>query len=173
MMTYAVATVNTQYIGMGELVVARDDGLHLGCVGLGSCIAICAFDPYTRVGGVVHVVLPTAPEGRSGSAGKYADTAVPALVTALRQAGAHLGDVRVALCGGAGIFTTAVSSAQIGQRNILAVRHALTEARLHVVREEVGGSEGRTVLLHLDTGAVYVRSVRQGERVLTYLGGMV
>ncbi len=165
------APAQMRFVGMGELVVSRDAKVQLACVGLGSCVAICAFDPQTRVGGMVHVVLPVAPAQHDGTIARYADTAVPALVTALRRAGARASNVRVALCGGAEIFTRALLSTRIGARNVEAVRRALAEVRLPIVGEEVGGEEGRTVLLHLATGAVHVRSVRRGERVLSDLGG--
>ena len=69
-------------VGLGELFVERQG--ELVAYSLGSCVAICLFDPLTRVAGMAHVVLPRAPEkGPGDTPGKYADTAVPALLQAL------------------------------------------------------------------------------------------
>ncbi|HEY3418692.1 MAG TPA: chemotaxis protein CheD, partial [Armatimonadota bacterium] len=140
-----------------------DPKAELLCLGLGSCIAICAYDPVVSVGAIVHVVLPAAPRGEAIPPGKYACTAVPLLCHELRSVGARLERVKIALCGGAAIFPPLSGLMDIGQRNLTAVREKLKEARLTVVKEDVGGRESRTVMMSVSNGIVRVRTVRLGE----------
>src|ERR1043165_1098889 len=72
-------------VGLGELHVLREG--ELVAYSLGSCVAICLYDPLVKVAGMAHVVLPAVPEKGAGTApGKFADTAVPALLAAMEKA---------------------------------------------------------------------------------------
>jgi chemotaxis protein CheD len=55
---------------------------------------------------------------------------------------------------------------QMGERNVVAARHALASAGLPIVGEAVGGDFGRTVRLHVGDGRVEVSSVRHGSVAL-------
>ena len=59
---------------------------------LGSCVGVVLHDRAARIGGVAHIVLPDS-RGAADHPGKYADTAIPALIADLdrlrgRKAGA-------------------------------------------------------------------------------------
>lgn len=164
-------------VGLGEVVVTRESDVRLSVLGLGSCIAVCAYSASLGLGAMAHIVLPTTPEGLAPSSGpamvaKYADKAVPHFAELLRREGAWLSNVSVVLCGGASIFrpTSGAGPLDIGGRNLEAVRHELERVNLRVDCEEVGGNESRTLHLDVDTGRVIVRSMRQGERVVAELG---
>ncbi|HEX2948520.1 MAG TPA: chemotaxis protein CheD [Armatimonadota bacterium] len=156
-------------IGMGEMVVTSDPDAALICLGLGSCIAICAYDPRRNVGAMVHVVLPAPSTGNATPPAKYASTAVPLLVEKLTRAGVRKADARIILCGGAAIFAALSGIMDIGQRNIAAVHEGLQQAGLKVIKEDVGGKESRTVTLDVATGIVKLRTVRTGEAVFADL----
>ena len=50
---------------------------------LGSCVGVVLYDRVARLGGLAHVVLPSA-RGAVDHPGKYADTAIPAVIAELR-----------------------------------------------------------------------------------------
>jgi chemotaxis protein CheD len=76
--------------GMGEIVFARGAGV-LGCIGLGSCVGTVLFDPRTQAAALAHVMLPEAQESDAAiQPGKYATTALPALLRLLDAANASL-----------------------------------------------------------------------------------
>jgi len=83
-MTVAEATKTsaTPFVGMGQLLTAQPP-VRLASV-LGSCVAVCLYHPRLRVAGMAHVVLPES-TGHQGGPGKFADTAVPALLAALEK----------------------------------------------------------------------------------------
>ena len=137
--------------------------------GLGSCICICAYDPSIRLAAMAHVVLPESHD-ESGSAGKCADTAVPALVEALEKRGGSADLVRIAISGGADISSIIGNGVKLemGRRNSEAVKRALVELRMSVVASELGGTSARSVYFGGD-GQVRVMVVGEEERVLVNL----
>lgn len=149
-------------VGMGEVRVLRGPEGMLFCLGLGSCVSVCAYDPVTRVGGMAHIVLPSARGTPGGAPGRYADTGVPHLLQEMVRQGAHLQRLVVKLAGGACI--SPCGPFRVGEENVEAVRRALALWGLRPAGEDVGGSWGRTVCLYLDTGRVTVSSVLRGSR---------
>ena len=151
-------------------LVVRQGPAQLEALGLGSCVAVILHDPEARVGGLAHVLLPTAAVGERPDAtpGRYAQSAVPALLEAVLAAGAARHRVVARLVGGATMFRnlTAPGLIAIGERNTVAARRALDTLSLPLVAEAVGGDYGRSVRFDLAAGTVTVRSVRHGTLAL-------
>jgi chemotaxis protein CheD len=153
-------------VRMGELAVSAVAGADLVSLGLGSCIGLVLLDRRAAVAGVAHVVLP-ALVGRDASApGKYADTAVDALVRELEALGARRIRLEAVLVGGASMFAAARNGLEVGQRNEAAVREELKRVRIPVTAAETGGSKGRTVRVTLDRGRVTARVAGAAEQEL-------
>jgi chemotaxis protein CheD len=146
--------------------VERSPG-RLITVGLGSCVAIAIHDPLARIGGLAHVLLPEAANDATiANRARYASTAVPLLIEEMRELGAT-GPFVAKLAGGATLFGSLLTTARaVGARNVEASRAALARARVSLVAEDVGGEGGRTVTFDVASGALKVKSVRGGERVL-------
>jgi chemotaxis protein CheD len=137
-------------------------------LGLGSCVAILLWDETARVGGLAHVLLPGPELSRDASnPAKFPCTALPLLVRQMREAGA--GETLTArLVGGASMFRSLLATAgvNVGERNVIAARAALSAAGIPVAAEDVGGRHGRSVRFDVATGAVEVRTLRTGGRAL-------
>jgi chemotaxis protein CheD len=159
-------------VRMGELAVTSEDGSVLTVLGLGSCIAICAYDPLTGTAGLAHVVLPSAVGKADGCPAKSADVAVPNLVEAMLNAGAAKHRLKVAITGGAQLFSfKGADNIDVGNRNTAAVKSGLAGIGITPLAEETGGSTGRTVKLMVATGEVLVRQAGKPDRLLAELGG--
>lgn len=143
-------------------------GDTLVTLGLGSCVAIALYDPKARVGGLAHIMLPSRTLARSDNPAKVPETAVPALVEAMRARGADEGRITARLVGGAGLFAqlSAPGSIQMGERNVVAVRRVLNQHAIPITGELVGGTAGRSLWFSVDTGEIRVRTVAQGEHVI-------
>jgi chemotaxis protein CheD len=138
-------------------------------IGLGSCVAIVLYDPEARVGGMAHILLPSESMSRDRSnPAKFPTTAVPLVLGQMQQLGACAGRVRATIVGGASMFSNLLPAggANIGERNVTAVRAVLAGANIPIVAEDTGADYGRSVYLFLDDGRVEVRSLRRGSRVL-------
>lgn len=130
--------------------------------GLGSCIGLVIYDPERRLAGMAHVMLPDSTQAReSAQPGKFADTAVDALVLGLVERGARRAKLVAKMAGGAQMFGT-IPSLNVGERNAQAVRGALQKKCIPVLACDVGGSSGRTIHFEVATGELWVRS-RGGE----------
>lgn len=138
---------------MGEYAFSASAGDVLVSLGLGSCIGLALLDRRASVAGLAHVVLPAA-EGREGKPGKYADTAVPALLDAVVELGARRTRLDAVLVGGASMFSFGGPGLDVGQRNDIAVRDELARLRIPIAAAETGGSKGRTVRVDVESGIV-------------------
>jgi chemotaxis protein CheD len=144
-------------VRMGEYAFSATAGDVLVSLGLGSCIGLALLDRRAAVAGLAHVVLPAA-EGREGTPGRYADTAVPTLLDAVVGLGARPTRLEAVLVGGASMFAFGGGGLEVGQRNDAAVRQELTRLRVPVVAAETGGSRGRTMRVSVTTGRVTSRA---------------
>jgi len=144
-------------VKMAEMNMARSPD-RLKTI-LGSCVGIIVHDPVRRIGGLAHVMLPRQTRGDS-SVGKYADTAVPALLALLAGGGSRPTGLRAYLIGGAKMFPLGSDGiGSIGDQNVAAARRALQEASVPIVFEDTGGTRGRTVMFDNEKGEVSVRTL--------------
>lgn len=155
-------------VGLGEIRVVKDREVVLTCVGLGSCVALCAWDSTARVGGMAHFFLASGDALHAGSPGKFADTGVPSLLKEMTGMGASIHRLAIKMAGGAQMLAVpgADTRLSVGVKNVAAVRKALRQEGLPIQAEDVGGRWGRQVQLFVDTGAVVVKTVGQGTREL-------
>lgn len=149
-------------VGMGQIAVGQKSG-RLTSV-LGSCVGIVLYHPRVLVAAMAHVVLPQS-NGRDGTPGKFADTALPAMLQQLERCGAPRSGLVAKIAGGACMFG-AGGPMQIGDANIAAVNEVLRKAGLAPVAQDVGGNCGRRVSIDCATGRVTVESVGQKPRIL-------
>ncbi len=155
-------------VRMGEYAIARG-GAVLAALGLGSCVAVILHDPSAGVGGLAHVVLPSASLSRlHDKPARAAETAVPLLVAEMQIHGAEAARVTARLVGGASMFANLLlaGTVSMGERNLLAARAALRGAGIPVVGEAVGDRFGRSVWFDVRLGTVLVRAVGQADHVL-------
>lgn len=158
----ASSAVNLIPVRMGEMAVSRDARDVLSVVGLGSCVAVVLVAPEKRAVALAHVVLPEArmTGGREAPPGKFADTAIPAMLYALRSHRVKAEDVYGLLIGGATMFGATHSSklAGVGERNIEAARMQLARHGIGIASDDVGGTSGRSVHASVADLEVFVRS---------------
>jgi chemotaxis protein CheD len=153
----AVADKPTTSVGMGALAVAKGSE-RLSSI-LGSCVGLVLYHPRMKIGGLAHVVLPSA-AGRSGTAGKFADLAVPEMIKQLESIGAKRAGLVAKLFGGASMFG-GQGPMQIGISNIAAVKAALAAEHVSIVATDLGGNKGRMICFDCETGIVRVEIAGQ------------
>lgn len=140
-------------------------GDTLVTIGLGSCVAVVLYDAEAKVGGLAHILLPSpALSRRDQNPGKFPQTAIPLLLQDMVARGARASRVTARIAGGAAMFTNLqpAGTIQMGERNLVAVRAALSHHSLPLVGSEVGADYGRTVRLFVDDGRMEVSTVRRG-----------
>ncbi len=153
------STTAPTLVPMGEFAVAANVG-RLAALGLGSCVAVLMHDAERRVGGLVHVLLPSQSHSRiRDKPARSAETAVPLLVEKVLEAGGVRDHIVGRLIGGACMFADLMASGKvhIGERNLAACRLALSAQNIPVVAEAVGGESSRSVWFDIENGVVTVR----------------
>ncbi|HTW42355.1 MAG TPA: hypothetical protein VMD79_08565 [Solirubrobacteraceae bacterium] len=152
---------------MGELAVSRTSGHVLASIGLGSCIGLVLVERSRSLAGLAHIVLPESAGKDDVAAGKFADSAVPALLAELSSLGARRSRLEAVLVGGAQMFALKSStSMDIGKRNEQAARAALEQLGVTVSAAATGGNLGRTVRVYVDGGRVTVKQPGAPEEEL-------
>lgn len=152
-------------VGIADLNVA-DAPNKLITVGLGSCIGITLYDKVKKNGGLLHIMLPDSTQFSSvTNPYKFADLGVPILLNKILQKGSKKNDIIAKMAGGASMFNFSDSSVNmdIGKRNSAAVRIALKKLDIPLLREDVGGNKGRTIILDTESGNILIRTV--GEEI--------
>ena len=155
-------------VGIGELVVSDAGDNVIATHAVGSCIAVCVFDPVTRVAGMLHFLLPDSSINlkRAGEhPGVFADTGIPLLFQTAYSYGLAKQRAIVKLIGGAEMPQTTRGWFNTGHRNLLAARSLLWRNGVFVAAEDVGGTEARTVHLSVGSGRVQVFSGRSYKEI--------
>jgi len=147
-------------VGMGEFVVTASPDAVLSCIGLGSCVAVCAYDSQEKIGGMVHVVLPQHNGLPGVNYAKFADTAVPLLLDEMIKKGGVRSRFIVKIAGGAqmSLAPWLRDTFKTGYRNLTQVMLALQREKITLAAADTGGSIGRTVKLYVRTGHVTVKT---------------
>jgi chemotaxis protein CheD len=160
-------TQNIRSVSIGEIVASNADEDVLVAYGVGSCVAICLYDSAARVGGMLHALLPTAPDGtKTPTSSKFVDQGVPLLIDALVKLGARRYRLAAQLCGGAQVLSAPgfENSLNIGERNVEAAKTALHKAGIRIHGQAIGGDVGRTVKFYIADGRATLRSLRHGDQ---------
>jgi chemotaxis protein CheD len=145
------------YLSPGDLTI-RAQPAKVKTI-LGSCVAVCLWDPERRIGGVNHYLLPI-PVGEGARDNRFGLIAIPALVLGLTRHGATVATLRAAIIGG-GHSVGAAASTRIGDLNAAIADTLLGEYGILVVTRHTGGAFGRKLLFNTGTGELLVRRLGQ------------
>jgi len=159
--------IEPRLVGIAQLAVAKAPE-QLCCLGLGSCIAVFMYDGHLRMGGVVHALLPKAPDKMTAdSETKYANTGIRRLQRELISRGVKKERIRVKLVGGAQMFPNIdLNMKDIGADNHHAARETLKELGILVVAEDVLGRHGRSAFFNLEDGHVLIKAAFSPDKTI-------
>jgi chemotaxis protein CheD len=120
---------------------------------LGSCVAVCLFDPILQIGGMNHYLLPLW-NGQGLASPRYGNIAIEKLISNLEALGSHKANMKAKVFGGAEIIATNINQFMIGERNIHLAKDTLIEIGIPVVSSSTGGKLGRKIIFNTETGEV-------------------
>lgn len=143
--------------GIGEMVLSSSEDSHLVAYGLGSCIALAAWDPRAKVGGLAHFMLPNGPANATSPV-KFIDTGLDVFLRGLETRGAVLNRTVLKAAGAAAMLNVGGGLA-IGKRNSESLQAALAERGLSLSAKSLGGTAGRTVQLDVADGRLLIKSL--------------
>ena len=144
------------YLHAGHLYIAPER-VRITTI-LGSCVAICMWDPGAGVGGMNHYMLPDD-LGADTATPRYANYAIRTLIDSLQMLGARRARLQAKLYGGASVLSSLHAGRHLGQKNIDVGRERLAEASIPIVHEDAGSIHGRKVIFDTATGHTIVTRV--------------
>lgn len=152
-------------VGIAQMAICRAPE-QLSCLGLGSCVAVVVYDPTTKIGGIVHVLLPQAPNPCECPE-KYADTGTRKLVLEMIANGANKEKLVAKLVGGAQMFPGMnLYVMDIGKQNAMEARRTLRELGIRIVAEDLEGNRGRSAHFDPETGRIVVQTAFAPSKVI-------
>jgi chemotaxis protein CheD len=143
------------YLLPGRVFISREPSIVR--MVLGSCVAVCAWDPYAEVGGANHFLLPhTFTTGQPSP--RFGNVAIQQLLDQLLASGASRRNLKAKLFGGSCVLQAFQGREEhLGSQNVLAARAQLEGEGIPVVAEDVGGNSGRRVIFQTDDGSAWTR----------------
>ncbi len=155
-------------VGMADLNICKSPDI-ITTIGLGSCIGLTFYDPITKIGGLVHYMLPDSRQTRNNSnIAKFADTGIDELLRQMMRAGANRNRLVAKIAGGAKMFQVSGLSnvGNIGERNAIAAKEKLRMLKIRLAAEDTGLNYGRTVELHCETGEFYIKAIGRPVKII-------
>lgn len=155
-------------IGIADLAASSDGEEQLVACSLGSCIGVAIYDPVSKVGGLLHFMLPDSRMDRKRAEarpGLFADSGIPVLLKTAAVLGLEPKRSRILAVGGAQVLD-APPSLRVGERNFEVLRKILEGLSLSLDTAEVGGTQNRTLFLEIGSGKAGVRTAGGEVRYL-------
>ena len=118
---------STIKVSMADLKVAKAPD-SLTTLGLGSCIGLTLYDPASKIGGLVHYMLPDSTKLRNNTnIAKFGDTGIRELYNQMIKNGANPRRMVAKIAGGAKMFEMSGNSTigNVGDRNTDMARHRI------------------------------------------------
>ncbi len=131
-------------IVQGEHAVVSEPNVMVSTL-LGSCVAVCLFDPVARVGGMNHFLLGEPGSGHAPGGSemqRYGLHAMELLINAMMKKGAMRSRLKAHLYGGANIISGLGS---IGTGNADFARKFMATEGIAVAHSDLGGGLARKV----------------------------
>jgi len=144
----------------GDHYAAKDPAL-LSTL-LGSCVAVCLYDPAAGVAGMNHFLLANRRYARNmplsiTDAGRYGVHAMELLINDMLRLGADKRRIKAKAFGAGAVIENLCSDnfMCVGDVNERFIREFLQMEGIELVAEDLGGNRGRVIRFRTDTFAVY------------------
>lgn len=142
---------------------------------LGSCVALTAWHPALKIGGMCHYLLAIEPNKKNApvSGGehnpqrmvmgdcRYANNALEQMKRSM-QAYANMNEFQLGIFGGGDMFAYSTPTS-IGFDNIAFARQWLMREKLKPLHVDVGGSISRSLMLVIPTGEIQLKHYQMNQ----------
>ncbi|MBI9065934.1 MAG: chemotaxis protein CheD [Salinivirgaceae bacterium] len=150
--------IKTHYLYPAALFA--DTEPHIVDTILGSCVAVCLYDPIKKIGGINHYMLPFW-NGNGLASPKYGNIAIQKLIEKLHSFGCKTENIQAKVFGGGEVIVTEINLFKIGQRNIEIALKTLSELNIRITGKSVGGNHGRKIRFNTESGVVMMKLIQK------------
>lgn len=127
---------------------------------LGSCVAVCLWDPVLCIGGINHFMLPFW-NGNGLASPKYGNIAIEKLIERMLVLGSSKSNLRAKIFGGGEVIEFNTANFHIGERNIAIAKEVLHSHGIPIVAQSLGGKNGRKLVFLTSTGEVFQKIIEK------------
>ncbi len=128
---------------------------------VGSCIAVCLYDPQNRIGGMNHILLPgKADFNNYDSPARFGMNAMELLINRIMNLGGNRFNLVAKIFGGANVVAAISSKNGMGKKNSEFVLEYLHNESIKIIGEDIGGNESRRIYFHTDSGTVFIKRIK-------------
>lgn len=125
---------------------------------LGSCVAVCLFDPVLRIGGMNHILMPGRADFKYfDTSARYGINAMELLINRIMNLGGSRHRLSAKIFGGAKTLSIISEEYSMGRKNIEFVTEFLRNESIPIVNKDIGGRRSRRILFHTDTHDVFLK----------------
>src|SRR5574340_442269 len=118
------AHIESHFLYPGMIYASRDRCAVTAV--LGSCVAVCLWDPHAGAGGMNHYLLPLW-NGEGLATPRYGNIAIAMLIERLLALGCLRTSLAAKVFGGANVLGNSSGFLNVGERNIALAESALAE----------------------------------------------
>ncbi len=151
-------------INMGEFYASREPEVIYTL--LGSCIAVCLFDPVQKIGGMNHFLLPgEAHLGQFNNSARYGINAMEHLINRIVELGGVRKRLQAKLFGGGHVLAVVSKEYGVGDKNIKFAREYLANEKIRIISEDVAGEDTRRIYLEANSFNMFLKRSRASDWV--------
>lgn len=143
------------FLNPGELIFSRNE-IVIKTV-LGSCVAVTLHDKENKFGGMVHYLLPEAPQNSEST--KYGNVAVQTLIRKFLASGSTVQNLEASIIGGAFIIFDEKEIFFIGDRNADIASQILKKTGIKIKSINTGGEHGKKVIFNTGRNQSIIQSL--------------
>jgi chemotaxis protein CheD len=124
---------------------------------LGSCVSLCLWDPFLKIGGMNHYLVALW-NGNGLATPRYGNIAIPKLIKKIMSFGSKKKNLRAKVFGGAHVLSLSNNGIKgAGWGNIMLAEEVLKEEGIPIVASDLGGKYGRKIRFNTKDGIVMVK----------------
>lgn len=158
-------------VGIADMIVSKNPDETLITYSLGSCLGVIFYDPFEKIAGLIHIMLPESKieklskDSIAFNPYKYVDTGIPLIIKKMLKYGSKKNQLLISVFGGAQVFDRE-DYFNIGKRNYVSLRKILWKESLLIKNEHVGGKVHRSVKINVESGEIMLDVNK--EEIITY-----
>ena len=123
---------------------------------LGSCVAVCLFDPVNQIGGMNHILLPGKPDLKHFDASaRYGINAMELLINNILNLGGKKRFLTAKAFGGGHVLPAISRENGVGERNSKFVAEFLHNEGIKIAKHDFGGQDSRKIYFYKDVFLIH------------------
>jgi len=153
-------------VNASAMKISRNPVDTLVAFSIGAGVGVAIHDPVCGAGGILNFLLPDSTQANGVDPARvplmFADTGLPAFITALARQGVQPARSKIVVAGGAHIMNQ-TGMFNIGQKNLAALKARLDTYGLKIHHENSGGNSSRSLSLEIATGCSSIQIFGEGQ----------